>query len=200
MRSRSWLVLLAAIVIPALPSNLRAQVPAAPPPERALAVAPDILAAAYVKDHTLLDSLKIAKRAGTSVHAVVDGFESTVDSSNVDVWIKGITKRIDTYTTAIQKRGFGKIAGSYTIKGGDSCLFVGSKRARLVQTGFMLTLEKGTPDSTHTAHHGVIVQSTVVIEDSRAPGRLLVGTAANGTIELTESKSPCRILMTATSP
>ena len=200
MRSRSWLVLLAAVLVPSLPSNLHAQVPVAPPPDRALAVAPDILASAYLKDHTLLDSLKIAKRSGASVHANVDGFESTVDSSNVDAWIKGLTKRIDVYTTAISKRGFDKVAGAYTIKGADSCLYVGSKRAKLVQTGFMLTLEKSTPDSTHFAHRGVIVQSTVVIEDSRDPGRLFVGSVANRTIDLSESQSSCRILMTATSP
>lgn len=161
--------------------------------DQALGAPPEYLASGYLAVAAYLPMVELA-RTGAKV-TVPDG---TIDASNVETYAATYTERLRTYEAAIEQRGYQKIAGTYSADATGACKAAGSMLAPLVamgmakeitmtQDGFKVELTQSFSVEGRDgkiAHHGVIVESALVVADAMASDFTFLGNVRQDEIEL----------------
>ncbi len=124
--------------------------------------------------------------------------EGSIDATNAETYQSINGERLRTYGTAINERGYGRIAGTYTVRATDSCKVAPSTLTGLVvsgmakqiiisQDGFNIKLTQKVRlegQSRSVAHVGVIVESALVVSDATATDISFLGKERPDGIEL----------------
>jgi hypothetical protein len=185
----------AAVILLLVPAVVRADGPKQPTLDQALHARAEDLGRGYLAARSLLKWVESAKRGG-AVTTDIDGAEAEIDSSNADVWAEGLKRRLDTYGSAIRKRGFRRLAGEYAMNRGAECLYGIAKRVAVEQDSFLLRLlvRHASDSSMQMVHGGVVVESSVVIEDQMDPDHVIAGWVSGGQIKLRNARG-CRMVL-----
>lgn len=164
---------------------------------KALVVPPDLLALAHL---AVSNNLKLAKVAhsGATVHIMEHQQPVTIDESNAESYAALFEERLDTYTVAIQQRGFQQLAREYKTEVTPSCSTLGFSQGQTVfdQDKFKVQVAHGAFQGI-IRHRGIIVESTLTIEHALDPDIHLSGQIRQGHIELKHPETDCTITLTA---
>jgi hypothetical protein len=171
----------------------RADGPKLPTLDQALHARAEDLGRGYLAARSLLKWVDSARR-GVAITTDIDGEEARIDSTNADVWAEGLTRRLETYASAIRKRGFRRLAGEYTMNRGTECFYGITKRVAVVQDSFSLRLHvhQASDSTMQMIHCGVVVESSVVLEDQMDSDHVIAGWVSGRQIRLRNARG-CRM-------
>ena len=161
--------------------------------QQALNAPPRELAFGYLTIHSALSMVEIA-RQGATIHTQ----DGTIDASNAETYGAVYAKRLTTYATAIDYRGYQQVAGLYSARATDACKAAGSLLVGLILEGmareititqdrFKVKLTQNFSVENRNAdivHNGVVVETVLVVSDATAPDFTLLGNLRHGEIEL----------------
>ena len=150
--------------------------------EQALSVPAAQLAEGYVVVKGMIPLAKLAQH-GATVKRSLDDPEDLINSKNANIYLKALEERLAVYEQAIRQRGFMRLARAYSGEADEPCskLGVGSVPTLCEQSDFHITISQG-----QYIHHGVIVESEVVVEH-----------AGNSEIHLLGKATPDQIVFNA---
>lgn len=180
-------------------SNPPAAAPRGPLFERALKVPPQDLAASYLTVDGMALWTDFACKGG-NIHTMFDGRPVVIDASNAERYARAYSERRAAYAAAIEKRGFPKIAGTYSARTNSACSEVRAgailpgvgqeglpSEITVTQDGFKIALAQGLGSDIQGAtlsHPGTVVESSIVVTDAMASDFIYVGSVKQDEIEL----------------
>ena len=161
--------------------------------EQARRSPPELLARGYLTVGMFLRMVRLAREGEKFITP-----EGTIDAANAEKYRSVYGERLGTYRTAINQRGYGRIAGTYAVRATDACkaapsmltgLVVGGmvKQIIITQDDFKVKLTQKARlkgQSRSIAHDGVIVESALVVADATATDISFLGKARQDGIEL----------------
>jgi len=138
-------------------------------------------------------SLQLARAAaiGVTVRTRLDGREQTINQSNAKHFIALYATRIKSYQAAIQRRGFPNVQGAYQSVAGQSCGMFTNSRTTIQQRGFEVVIVNDS-----VGFQGIVVDSTIAIQDPLNPDSILIGRVLPDRIELPNADTQCVVALT----
>jgi tetratricopeptide (TPR) repeat protein len=150
--------------------------------EQALSGPPALLAARHLwVTHVLAQVRAAAVNPRITFMLPIDQRWIAVTQANAQPYLVGLERRLETYTKAVEQRGFQHIAGRYTTKAANDCRpkFPWGTAAVIQQQGF-----QGELVVHGVRYRAVVVESSIAVEDVVEEGYYFGRIAPDG-IELT---------------
>jgi hypothetical protein len=174
--------------------------------EQALKAQPQNLAASYLEAEYTLREIELgrAQLAGLSqnwsISTTFDGRPAVINASNADTYAGAFSERRAAYAAAIEKRGYPKIAGTYTARENEACKATGSNAVLLLagnmglsdeititQDGFRVILtNRPVPGAqgNEFSHPGAVVESVIFVQDAATSDIRYLGSVSKSGIDL----------------
>lgn len=162
---------------------------------KALVAPPEMLALSYL---AVSYHLKLAKLAhfGATVHITEQHKPIIIDASNAKTYITLFEEKLSIYASAIQQRGFQQLATEYMMEVSHGCEALGFAEGKTVfnQDKFALQVAHGFFQE-EFKHQGIVVESTLAIENALNPEIKLIGKIQQDRIELEYPPTKCSITL-----
>ena len=101
--------------------SLKTGLPVIPTLDQALGVPAQDLAASYLSINEVVSMVALSLESGINVTVNLDDGRYNITQENAASFDKAFRQRLDVYRQAIETRGFGNIAGRYTMRVSASC-------------------------------------------------------------------------------